>query len=65
VRNKVQFKERSARRAIRAARKEGLAINSVEIGPDGTIRVLARASDQQIEDREVNEWDRDYGKPAA
>jgi hypothetical protein len=65
VRNKVQFKERSARRAIRAARKEGLAINSVEIAPDGTIRVLARASDQQIEDREVNEWDRDYGKPAA
>ena len=31
----LQFKERSARRAIRAACKEGLIVGAVEIAPDG------------------------------
>jgi hypothetical protein len=72
--SKVQFKERSARRAIRAACKEGLVVGGVEIAPDGTIRVLAALPNHEINlDREVDalvesersKWDHAYGKDAA
>lgn len=66
----VDFKERNVRRALRAADKEGLVVRGYEILPSGLIRVLtapsgqAAPSSQEI-DRDVNEWDADYGKPAA
>ena len=45
--NKVQFRERSLRRIIRAALKEGLVPKS--IAPDGTITVsLAAASRAEV-----------------
>jgi len=40
--NKVQFRERSVRRIILAAQKEGLVIKT--IAPDGTITVSLAAS---------------------
>jgi len=67
----VDFKERNSRRALRAARKEGFIVTGQEFLPDGTFRLLlaepsgqAPPSSQEI-DRDVNEWDADYGKPAA
>ena len=54
--NKVQFKERSARRAIRAARKEGLVVGSLEVEPDGTIRVLAAPPGTKSQDSELDKW---------
>jgi hypothetical protein len=72
--NKVQFRERSVRRIIRAAQKEGLVAKSATISPDGTITValaepprrelpldLSRQLDESIE----NEWDKAYGKPVT
>ena len=55
----VAFKERDVRRAVRAAAKEKLVVSGFEIGPDGTIRVLTAPSDQQIENHDMNEWNRD------
>jgi hypothetical protein len=67
----VDFKERNVRRALRAADKEGLVVRGYEILPSGLIRVLTAPSGQtapsgcQEIDRDTNEWDADYGKPAA
>jgi hypothetical protein len=65
--NKVQFRERSIRRIIRAALKEGLVAKSATIAPDGTITVsLAAAPDQELSvDMGSNEWDKPHGKPPA
>ena len=61
----LQFKERSARRAIRAACKEGLIVGAVEIAPDGTIRVLTGPGQQIEPASDLNEWEAAYGKPAT
>jgi hypothetical protein len=72
--NKVQFRERSVRRVIRAAQKEGLVPKSATIAPDGTITVsLAEPSprelpldlSRQLDESIKNEWDKAYGKPLA
>jgi hypothetical protein len=57
--NKVQFRERSVRRIIRAALKEGLVAKSATIAPDGTITVsLAEAPKDKLSvDVDMNEWD--------
>jgi hypothetical protein len=64
--NKVQFRERSVRRIIRAAQKEGLVPKSATIAPDGTITVSLAASSpakvsldlsREIDDIVENEWD--------
>jgi hypothetical protein len=68
----VQFRERSVRRIIRAALKEGLVAKSATITPDGTITVsLAEPSDREVSldvsrelDDATNEWDKAYGKDA-
>ena len=67
----VVFKERTSRRALRAARKEGFIVTGQEVLKDGTFRLLfgersgqAAPSGQEI-DRNANEWDAHYGKPAA
>jgi hypothetical protein len=70
--NKVQFRERSVRRIIRAAQKEGLVPKSATIAPDGTITVsLAEPSHREVSldlsrelDDITNEWDKAYGKDA-
>jgi hypothetical protein len=47
--NKLPFRERSVRRVIRAAQKEGLVAKSATIGPDGTITVsLAEPSRREV-----------------
>ena len=71
--NKVQCRERSVRRVIRAAQKEKLVAKSVKIEPDGTITLslaepprseipldLSRQLDETVE----NEWDK-HAKPSA
>ena len=62
------FKVSTAKRLIGAVQRKGLAVGSVEVRPDGTIRVLAappgQAAPSEI-DRDTNEWDAAYGKPAA
>jgi hypothetical protein len=78
--NKVQFRERSIRRIIRAALKEGLVAKSATIAPDGTITVsLAEPSAREVSldvnsniheltkgsKDAPNEWDAPHGKPAA
>jgi hypothetical protein len=76
--NKVQFRERSIRRIIRAALKEGLVAKAATIAPDGTITVaLAEPSKGEVSvDVNIheltkaskdapNEWDEPHGKPAA
>ena len=52
----VDFKERTSRRALRAARKEGFIITGQEVLKDGTFRLLfggpsgqAAPSDQEID----------------
>jgi hypothetical protein len=44
-------------------------VSDFEILPDGTIRIHAappvNPSCNETDDPNVNEWDRDYGKPAA
>ena len=70
--NKVQFRERSMRRIIRAALKEGLVAKSATVAPDGTITVsLAEPSHREVSldvsrdiDDIVNEWDK-HVKPKA
>jgi hypothetical protein len=70
--NKVQFRERSVRRIIRSAQKEGLVPKSATIAPDGTITVsLAEPSHREVSldlsrelDDITNEWDKAYGKDA-
>jgi hypothetical protein len=75
---KVQFRERSIRRIIRAALKEGLVAKSATIAPDGTITVAlaepsARELSVDVDIHELtkgskdapNEWDAPHGKPAA
>jgi hypothetical protein len=70
--NKLQFRERSVRRVIRAAQKEGLVAKSATIAPDGTITVsLAEPSRREVPvdvsrdiDDITNEWDKAYGKDA-
>lgn len=68
--SRVRFRETEARRALRAASKEGLVVGSVDILPDGTIRVLTAPSGQaapsgQEIDCDTNEWEAKYGKPGA
>jgi hypothetical protein len=72
--NKVQFRERSVRRIIRAALKEGLVAKAATIAPDGTITVsLAEAPKGEVsvdlnsnpDELTKNEWDDPHGKPAA
>jgi hypothetical protein len=65
--NKVQFRERSVRRIIRAALKEGLVAKAATIAPDGTITVsLAEAPKDKLSvDVDMNEWDAPHGKPSA
>jgi integrase len=47
--NKVQFRERSVRRIIRAAQKEGLVPKSATIAPDGSITfTLAEPSRREV-----------------
>jgi hypothetical protein len=68
--NPVQFRERSIRRIIRAALKEGLVAKSATIAPDGMITVsLARPSDREVSldvsrelDDATNEWDKVGGE---
>jgi hypothetical protein len=64
---KVQFRERSVRRVIRAAQKEKLVAKSVKIEPDGTITLsLAEPSraevpldlSRQLDEIVENEWDK-------
>lgn len=63
---KVQFRERSVRRVIRAAQKEKLVAKSVKIEPDGTITLsLAERPRSEIPldlSRDIeaieNEWDK-------
>jgi hypothetical protein len=65
--NKVQFRERSVRRIVRAALKEGLVAKSATIAPDGTITVsLAEPSAREVSvvGLDDNEWDKAYGKDA-
>jgi hypothetical protein len=62
----VEFRERSVRRILRAALKEGLVAKSATIAPDGTITVsLAEPSDREVSldvsrelDDATNEWDK-------
>ena len=44
----LTFKLRDARRALRAARDEGVVVDRYEIDRDGTIRVFADRAVQQI-----------------
>jgi hypothetical protein len=70
---KVQFRERSVRRVIRAAQKEHLVAKSLKIEPDGTITLSlaepARAEipldlSRQLDEIVENEWDH-HGKPTT
>jgi hypothetical protein len=65
--NKVQFRERSIRRIIRAAFKEGLVAKAATIAPDGTITVsLAEAPKAELSIAiDDNEWDQPDGKRPA
>jgi hypothetical protein len=66
---KIQFRERSVRRVIRAAQKEHLVAKSVKIEPDGTITLSlaepARAEVpldlSRVDEIGENEWD-NHGK---
>ena len=51
------FKKADIRRAISAAQQEGLEVGVIEIGPDGTIKLIF-GSDQPSA---RNDWD-DYAK---
>jgi len=75
--NKVQFRERSVRRFIRAAHKEGLVAKSATMTPDGTITIqlaepthrevsldLSRDIDDIVESERAK-WDKAYGKNAT
>ena len=63
---KIQFRERSVRRVIRAAQKEKLFAKSVKIEPDGSITLsLAERPRSEIPldlspdiDEIENEWDK-------
>ena len=67
--NKVPFRERSIRRIIRAAQKEGLVAKSAAIAPDGTVTVsLAEPSQREVSvdiGDIPNEWDQAYGKDST
>jgi hypothetical protein len=72
---KIQFRERSVRRVIRAAQKEKLVAKSVKIEPDGTITLsLAERPRSEVPldlSREIDDlavesgWDKKHDKPAA
>ncbi len=50
------FKQADVERAIRAVTKRGLDVSSVEVAPDGTIRVLTKtAGEPQVVD-ELEAW---------
>jgi len=49
----ASFKKTDVRRAISAAHLEGLEVGSVEIRPDGTIRLLCGANQPNVK----NDWD--------
>lgn len=52
----ARFTQADIVRAVTAAKKAGLEVTSVEIQPDGTIRVLAGGSSEGAADRELREW---------
>ena len=64
--NKVQAKERTMRRIIRAAQKEGLVAKSATVAPDGTITVsLSPQRELSVDLGDMpNEWDK-HVKPTA
>jgi hypothetical protein len=46
VRGRSLFRQTDMERAVRGAKASGFEIGSVEVGPDGTIRILAKEADQ-------------------
>ena len=66
ARGQFFFKERELRRAIRAFVKEGFLVQGGRIDRDGNIEVkVGRTEKEDSSLPAENEWDRDYGKPAA
>jgi hypothetical protein len=56
ARGKLRFKERDLRRALRAAEKERIPMQRVEIDAAGSIILIPKAPGQRSKD-EANEWD--------
>ena len=54
---KSSFKKADVRRAISAAQQEGLEVGTVEIGPDGTIKLVFVTEQPNVK----NDWD-DHAK---
>ncbi len=50
---KSNFKKADVRRAISAAQQEGLEVDVVEIGPDGTIKLVFGTDQTYV----ANDWD--------
>jgi hypothetical protein len=51
---KLNFKKADVRRAISAAQQEGLEVGTVEIGPDGTIKLVFGTDQPTV----TNDWDK-------
>jgi len=49
---KSNFKKADVRRAISAAQQEGLEVGTVEIGPDGTIKLVIGTGQPNVK----NDW---------
>ena len=52
----LPWKVSTAKRLIGVAQKKGLIIGSVEVEPDGTVRVLTGPPDKQSHDNELDKW---------
>jgi hypothetical protein len=50
---KSNFKKADVRRALNAVQQEGLEVETLEIGPDGTIKVVFGSEKPKVK----NDWD--------
>jgi len=50
------FRKYNMAKAIRTARDEGLEIGGIEVAPNGTIRVLTKATTEQASGNELESW---------
>jgi hypothetical protein len=64
MRGRNHFKATDVRRAIRTVTKEGLAIDRVKIGPDGSIELVTKDGEAPAA-AAGNEWDNVRGTDAA
>ena len=57
MRRKSSFTQADIARAIKAVMSAGLDVQSIEIGPDGTIVVVTTTDQSETQDPKANEWD--------